>query len=981
MADNTENKGKKVIVGLALIIAGIFLMICLTAELIGSAGFFGVVGEVIEGIFSVSGIFLFLLLTAYGVCRLAGVRFKFRVSALIAAAGLIWLLLLIVQLATSRGESGAYINVNEVYTYGQYISACYKGDIVSFGGAFIALSFYPIFSLLGTTACWLVFIAATGVCVYVLSVYALTPGNIVLPAVRKKTPASKPVKPVKEAPSRKEADKKSQEVELPPVPADMKPQVTVRRPPDSTVRRNARNELFGNEEKESAVEAAPAEEKKEPLTPREQLFGENVPPRRRYSEEYESQAREPGERRRDTAPKILHENNIARSGGFGSGFIPGQNTRAVETRTERARSNVPKNKDLLKYKEDDLYGADDSALPPIIDGDAFSRSLKGTSSERQPEKKPENKVRMGMFGYPEAVPAEGAGEEEQTVGEREEKGRYDFGGERTGVSGVKERAVETDEKAEAVSEEKGVNKPEEKTPSLVWRPIAGGNGYQMSVEDNDIESTFKKREFPRVPYKAPPLSLLAQPDKQPGEQDDLQKTASVLENALSMFKINAEVKNIIRGPSVARFEIALAPGQTIKQVVNYSKDIERELCIKSGIRILTHIPNKNLFGIEIPLNHARPVLLRSVLESAAFKKKGGLLFALGIDIEGNSIVPDLAKMPHVLLGGATGNGKSVCLNSMIASLLYKYSPEELRFIVVDPKFVEFSYMKDLPHMLMPQSLPSAEKAIKAFTWLVDEMERRYVTFSKVGVREIDEYNELIDKNIYEPLPRIVLIVDELNDLMSFSKHECEAKIARLAQKARGAGIHLVLATQRPSVDVVTGTIKNNLPGRIALKVTSVNDSKTILDTGGPDKLIGPGDMLFQKDGAPIRLQGAYVSGEELKAIANYIRENNASHFSKEAEESICMEPKEEEEEDEVRENDRENDPYFVEALKLAVTTGNASISMLQRKFRIGFGRAGSIVETMEAKGFVSKQEQNKPRTVFLTADQFNELYGDKYGRI
>jgi DNA segregation ATPase FtsK/SpoIIIE and related proteins len=283
--------------------------------------------------------------------------------------------------------------------------------------------------------------------------------------------------------------------------------------------------------------------------------------------------------------------------------------------------------------------------------------------------------------------------------------------------------------------------------------------------------------------------------------------------------------------------------------------------------------------------------LKTVIESKAFKEQGKLRFALGIDIEGRCIAPDLGDMPHLLLGGSTGYGKSVCLNSLIISLMYKYSPEELKFILVDPKRVEFNDYMDMPHMLMPKPVNTSEKALNAFNWLVDEMERRYELLSSCHVRTIADYNAMIDKNVYMPLPRIVLIVDELSDLMALNKGELESKILRLTQKARAAGIHVVLATQRPSVDVITGTIKSNLPARIALKVISANDSKTIFDTGGPEKLCRKGDMLYQKDSAPIRLQGALVLDDEVQSIVAYIKANNDCHYNREAEKIINAEKK------------------------------------------------------------------------------------------
>lgn len=1032
MNEKKESKGRSPAVGILLLAISLFALVCITASLASVKGVIGSVGRVLYGVFGISGIFIFLITAAIGAIKVSKLRIKLNISTILAFVSAIWSILLIVQLATARDVSGEYIKVSEVYSYGEYLSACYNGKIVAFGGAFTGITFWPIFSLLGLLGSWVVFIGILGVSVYLISGFLLS-YNFDAVLGEKKKLVEKEAKQKKVSVKKENVEKQAEEpikeiknIELPPIPEELKATETVRRVPDDPHRRKARSELFGTEMESALKEDEIKEAKDKELSPHELLFGDRAKTKRRekepinevdtYTRDYERSARTPrtniaaapisnfGDK---TTPKILHETEEGISAGFGVGFVPGQGIRQTEVRMRKTRTSVTQNKDLLKYKESDLYYNDSKDLPPIIDGEALSQSLRGVTRK---EEKPEPKVRMNKFGYPETdsvsedefisakqfsdsgyieknervIPVTTVDKEFTAEDYDSEEAPTDVESKESPIKSYFESKNESVEKeqAEDISPINSFVPPVTQTPvSIIGRPLANGNGVQMSVEDKNLESAFKKREYPREPYKAPPLDCLEKQPKGSMEQDDLQAMANILEDTLSVFKISAEVKNIIRGPSVARFELSLPPGVSINKVINLSKDIERELCARSNVRLLTHIPNKNLFGIEVPLNHARPVYLRTMLESPNFQKEGKLRFALGMDIEGNCLAPDLADMPHLLMGGSTGNGKSVCLNSLIISLLYKYSPEELRFIIVDPKFVEFSYMKDLPHMLMPQSIPTAEKAVNAFAWLVNEMDRRYSVFSDVGVRNIKEYNDMIDKDVYEPMARIVLIVDELNDLMSYSKHECESKIMRLAQKARAAGIHLVLATQRPSVDVVTGPIKANLPGRIALKVTSVNDSRTILDSGGPEKLSGPGDMLFQKDGAPIRVQGAFVSGAELDRVATYIRKNNVSHFYEEAERLINEDKKEENAKGESKENDRENDPYFIEALKLAITTGNASISMLQRKFKIGFGRAGSIVEAMEAKGYVSAQEQNKPRTVFLTPEQFNELYGAEHGKI
>lgn len=516
----------------------------------------------------------------------------------------------------------------------------------------------------------------------------------------------------------------------------------------------------------------------------------------------------------------------------------------------------------------------------------------------------------------------------------------------------------------------------------------GERAVQMRIRENGYDGIFEERTSPYVPYKAPPLGLL--PHSLSTGIDEELRTAlndigSQLVQVLAQYNVGASVRNIVCGPSVALFEMELASGMTIKRVQAINDDLARNISAAGAIRIIPHIIGKNCFGLEVPLpqENRKTVYLRDVLESDECRNSKGMLnISLGINIEGKCMIPDLAKMPHLLIGGSTGSGKSVLMNSIILSLLYKYSPEQLRFILVDPKRVEFMTYGGMPHMLIPDIISSAEKAINAFKWLCDEMERRYDLFTEVCVKNIDAYNKLIDRTKYIPLPRIVLMVDELCELMSEHKAELEDKIKRLTQLARAAGIHLILATQRPSVDVITGVIKSNLPSRVALSVTNYADSRTILDQGGAEKLCQKGEMLFMMDGKTTRTQGPYVSDEEVTAVIDYISLNNETLFDEVAGKIINTEKKEESEEDEEgRLNNRDKDPLFGKALKLVVSSGVASISFIQRNFSIGFNRANRIFGAMQLKGYVAKSEPNKPGQVLLTKEKFNELYGEEYGTI
>ncbi len=419
---------------------------------------------------------------------------------------------------------------------------------------------------------------------------------------------------------------------------------------------------------------------------------------------------------------------------------------------------------------------------------------------------------------------------------------------------------------------------------------------------------------------------------------------------------------VTKGPSVTRFELQPKAGIKVSKIVNLSDDIALSLAAR-GVRIEAPIPGKAAIGIEIPNKDLTPVFLREVIESEEFNhSKSNLAFALGKDISGKCIVTDLSKMPHLLIAGATGSGKSVCINTLIISLLYKYSPKEVKILMVDPKVVELNVYNGIPHLLIPV-VTDPKKAAAALNWAVNEMTRRYKLFAENGVRNIDGYNELFAKGkIEEKLPWIVIIVDELADLMMVCPHEVEEYIARLAQMARAAGMHLVIATQRPSVDVITGVIKANIPSRISFAVSSQVDSRTILDSSGAEKLLGKGDMLFYPVGEskPIRIQGAFISEEEVEKVINYIKHQGDNH---EYEEEILNHI--ENESSNTAESEAACDELFEEAVKIVVESGQASTSLLQRRLRIGYNRAARIMEELEEKRIISEKDGSRPRQILL----------------
>ena len=476
---------------------------------------------------------------------------------------------------------------------------------------------------------------------------------------------------------------------------------------------------------------------------------------------------------------------------------------------------------------------------------------------------------------------------------------------------------------------------------------------------NEVGETVKKD------YLFPTMDLLNVNSKlklKNEDKIDLIENANKLEETLSNFGVEAKVVQVTKGPSVTRFELQPSPGVKVSKIVNLQDDIALGLAA-NGVRMEAPIPGKAAIGIEVPNKKQSPVFLREVLDSKEFTSTNkNLAFALGKDITGKCIVGDLSKMPHMLIAGATGSGKSVCINSLIISLLYKYSPDQVKLLMVDPKVVELSVYNGIPHLLIPV-VTDPKKAAGALNWAVNEMNKRYNLFSQMKVKNIESYNNLFDKGeIQEKLPYIVVIVDELADLMMACPNDVEDYICRLAQMARAAGMHLIKATQRPSVDVITGVIKANIPSRVSFAVSSGTDSRTILDQVGAEKLLGRGDMLYYPIGEnkPVRVQGAFISEEEVENVVDFIKQSDEdidysedilNHINNEVStESIVT---------------NEGDELLEEAMKIVVEYQQASTSFIQRKLRVGFNRASRIMDEWEERGVISEKDGSKPRQVLI----------------
>ena len=494
----------------------------------------------------------------------------------------------------------------------------------------------------------------------------------------------------------------------------------------------------------------------------------------------------------------------------------------------------------------------------------------------------------------------------------------------------------------------------------------------VPVSEDEIAKEIEK-DTQIIEYEFPPYDLLRQKPKEQSKADkpeDLRQRANKLIETLKSFGVDAKILEVTRGPSVTRFEIQPSVGVKVSKIVNLADDIALNLAAY-GVRIEAPIPGKAAVGIEIPNQAKSMVSMREVLETNEFKSfDSKTAFALGKDISGQTIIADVSKMPHMLIAGTTGSGKSVCINSLITSIIYKARPDEVKLLMIDPKRVELGVYNGIPHLLIPV-VTDPRKAAGALNWAVTEMIKRYNMFAECNVRDMKGYNEYAESEGLKKMESVIIIIDELSDLMMVAPKDVEDAICRLAQMARAAGMHLVVATQRPSVDVITGLIKANIPSRIAFTVSNAIDSRTILDMTGAEKLLGKGDMLFLPVGAskPMRIQGAFISDKEVENIVEFIKGDYEPVYDEDIIERI-----ENGDTGEAQEEDSgECDELLNQAIELVVDCGQASVSLIQRKFKVGYARAGRIVDQMETRGIIGPHEGSKPRQVLITKSQFYEM--------
>lgn len=496
------------------------------------------------------------------------------------------------------------------------------------------------------------------------------------------------------------------------------------------------------------------------------------------------------------------------------------------------------------------------------------------------------------------------------------------------------------------------------------------DGKKSYIDDDDKDTLAVPKDKSKLPFsnklwEYPPMALLNDIPDRPPDAGNVQERARIIEDTLKAFGVNAHIANVSTGPAVTQYALDIAVGTKASRVQNISTDLALRLKSPSGsVRVVAPIPGTNLVGIEVPNFSPSSVSLKTVLSSDDYKKnKAKLKVALGKDVLGKVLVQDISKWPHALVAGSTGSGKSVMLNAIIGSLLYNCSPQELRMIMVDPKFVELSQYNGIPHLLTPVVTEVEQKAVSAFAWAVSEMESRYKTFASVGARNLEGYNTLSG---FQAMPYIVIIVDELADMMMVAASEVEKYITRLAQKSRATGIHLILATQRPSVNVLTGTIKANIPTRLSFKVTSNTDSRVILDQGGAETLIGRGDMLFipPDDAKPSRIQGVFVHDKEIKALVDFFKKGN---YELDYHEDILEHKVGSSKGGEGADGADLEDPKFIEALEIVVNEGKASASHLQRRLSLGYTRAARIIDEMEKLGVIGQARGSKPREVLIAS--------------
>lgn len=910
-------------IGFALIVLGVFSF---AAVVIGGAGWLGKgLADVFFGLFGLGAYLVPVLMAGIGWIVLTAGKFRLQGGKL-ALTGITVLMLFVVNhMFFDAKIQQQLVETKETIGYWDYVTGSYvfgQAEHVS-SGALGGLLTFPLCALLGSVGCWILTIALIVGCIFVLGKLSMRQA-----AQKVNTAAVNTGRRVAE--SARDAHERSQE---------MRAQRQQRREEQAQTRMDL--DAAGN---------MPVRDERKPLR-NEHVTGPAHPER----DETQFNPLTHGERE-DELPE---EGEIYES--------PRRTLPRFEIVRRPAAEEEPEDGIEIDHNDPNAgFDADEVIQTPV-----------------RPVQPQEEKEYVPLEIVPEIKPVAVEAVEPQHRTEPERN-----------VQPVKFQPIER-QHASNPSISDFDDEPEAEEPPQM-NPVQTADAKEKPASDkpgelspaSEVEYQYGEDSTPVIdpevipPYRFPPLTLLEQakapdPVRDHAQEEEQQRNVELLEETLSSFGIEAKVINVARGPAITRYELQPARGVKVSRITGLADDIALNMAAAGGVRIEAPVPGKSAVGIEIANSAIATVTLREVLESKEFREHSSkLAVALGKDIAGTPVVADLARMPHLLIAGATGSGKSVCINSIIASILYKATPEEVKLILIDPKVVELSVYNGIPHLLIPV-VSDPKKAAGALGWAVQEMTDRYKKFEAYSVRDLKGYNKAAVKKGEEPMPQIVVIIDELADLMMVAQNDVETKICRLTQLARAAGIHLVIATQRPSVDVITGLIKANVPSRIAFAVASQVDSRTILGIGGAEKLLGRGDMLFDPSGASkaIRVQGAFISDDEVTDLVSFVKDGGSAKYDEgviEALERVDAAEKKQKDEDKP---DEDSDPLLMDCIELAVDAGQISASMIQRKYRVGYARAGRILDQMEQRGCISGFEGSKPRQTLITREQFYEMAG------
>ena len=951
-----ENKPRKKVDKRWKIVATLAKVIIFTASLLCLLCIFGVVGgfgesvgTALKGVFGATSVAVFLFICVFSGVSIFGIKPK-RANAKVLGItiALTAIALLVLQIATSVNIYNSLADKS----FSSYLSACYKQGFMVSGGWLGGVFAYVFLNWIGSITSMII------LCVAIFAIIFIS----LLPYMLKDKPKTK------EEVVEEKRDSYGLFVE------DFEPAKKGKERKTSKQSKGDEYNIFDHEERRRVV-------KVEEESVGKSIFAGDLPI------DYES-----GASKERKTPSILEmdEEEFLRRFAKAEGEIV-EEVYTPFASDEVFEREVPEEEEEIDLKED-LYVDDTPAeskvfptsvitpeeadtMTPSIDDTDFTKLSGPIFPKREKpqrdipvvsyEDKRETSTVVAIEEKPAVVPV--VSETAPTLEEEEDE------------DSIFVSPIDDEEEIPAVEEEVIIEEdPVVEEIKIDEEPVVEKTVEVIKEEPNPIVEVVDEHKPEEIPhqYVKPPLYLLKDYDRVSNE-DDCQKIGERVVQALASFDVHIELIKFQTGPTFTLYLFRLGEGVSIKRVLSYELDIKRMLMTDSEINIIESVGNMDAFGIEV-LNKKRSVVgLKTMLTDPCYQKPNQLNFAIGEDVQGNKVYGDILSMPHLLVAGSTNTGKSVCLNALICSILYNYSPDDVKFIMIDPKLVELKLYNEIPHMILKSTVTDVKQAVNALGWAVKEMKRRYEVFADESVRNIASYNSLMDEMGKKRMPYIIIIIDEMANLMMENRREVEDNVSTLTSLSRAAGIHLITATQRPSVDVITGTIKNNIPTRIGFKVAGSADSKTIMDKGGAEKLYGKGDMFYINTAIksePMRLQGPLIDEREVRDVVNFIKEHNPFVYDEKASDEIFAVPKPETSID-TRNAMPENgdEDIFVDALKYVVDNQSVSITKLQRVFKLGYARAARLVDVMEERGFVTPQDATKNRKVLLSADQFAQL--------